>query len=328
MSTLYEQGESVAKKVLRKSTRCKTYAYVADESDNIAKAFGEMLDYVTANANESIIKVDEVNLTVTVSGGNEYSLCHEVVDDKKNLKKPCNIIRYVSLKIYTKDSLYIDENNEVIDVTHRGINDLSNNCVGFVQGFNETVGRYPNIIPEILLNWLGYGTNDISSDISRNISEIPESTPCFDTTTASAKNLLDYKIAFRLMNNLSDRSMTYNYLTKRCGLTFNCSFNPSTEPLPKPKNYSKQKSPADDIRYARSRSLMDSIKYGAGGATKIVDALQQMDSVSYMGYETYREPYTDINNDLATVSKTALSPEQANQMRKDLEAIIVLNKKI
>jgi hypothetical protein len=73
---------------------------------------------------------------------------------------------------------------------------------------------------------------------------------------------------------------------------------------------------------------MDSIRYGTGGATKIVDALQQMEPISYMGYETYQEPYTDINNDSATVSKTALSPEQANQMRKDLEAIIVLNKKI
>jgi hypothetical protein len=306
MSTLYEQGESVAKKVLRKSTRCKTYAYVADESENIAKAFGEMLEYVTTNADENIIKVDEANLTITVSGGNEYSLCHEIVDDKKNFKKPCNIIRYVSLKIYTKDSLYIDENNEVIDVTHRGINDLSNNCVGFVQGFNETVGRYPNIIPEILLNWLGYGTNDISSDISRNISEIPESTPCFDITTASAKNLLDYKIAFRLMNNLSDRSMTYNYLTKRCGLTFNCSFNPSTEPLPKPKNYSKQKSSADSIRY------------GAGGATKIVDALQQMNPVSYMDYDQYLEHHMGIDSELASASKTVLSPEQVNEMRNYL----------
>lgn len=269
MSALYEQGESVAKvRVLGRSNFLKTYAYVADECDNIDKAFSEMLNYISTTVNEKVIKVDEINLRATVSGGVEYTLCHELVNGKKNFKKPCNIIRYVSLKVYTKDSLYVDENGEVIDVTHRAISDISNSCNGFVQGFTETITNHPDVIPEILLSWLGYFSCDISSDISRNIKDIPESTPCFDITTPSAKKLLEFKIVLSLINNLSESSMTYKYLTKRCGLTLNCSFNPSTEPLPKPHKYSKEKSlktsPLDHLTNLRTQFVNINDFYPSG----------------------------------------------------------------
>lgn len=129
-----------------------TQICVLAKTDNktIEQGFGEMLDYL---ASKQIGVVDVVKPTISVLGsdGIVYILANQRKPTRTGyIYSPSNLLRHVFCTDFTLESLYYDENGDVVDLTSHAMRDWEGQRFAAQMNFKQNLWLNPNLVWKIL----------------------------------------------------------------------------------------------------------------------------------------------------------------------------------
>lgn len=258
---MYECGSSVSARFLGIKCSYKTFVCIADELDNISisEAYEQMVAHLERNGNKTE-KVDQFTVKVC-SNKYLYIVAHEYVKKcNKYVASPCGIVRHVLNRVWTIDSLYIDETGELIDITHHGVTDCEHNTLSVIGDFYARLNQRPEILL-YLIDAMISGRRNISPVIT-NIIKLDKGLRNIPPIESDNIKLQDY-----LTNRASD--ITYmndqyvgirNYFEKNCGCKLQMIYNPPPFKIDENFNQTVARKNEDggDIRIGLPRTTISS----------------------------------------------------------------------
>lgn len=226
---IYEYGASVEAKVIGRTFRVKkptNFVCVFEEhkQKDTEEYFALMRQELTAKGIEIVKEIPEL-LLVVASNGDEYSLSHEkTVTDDGIKRKHSNILRFIYSLNFTKDAVYIDKDNQYVDLTGVGLKDIRNRKSRCISTFSAEVKVNPDIWAEVIYNYIIYGYS-FPGEVhgfarSKDILKLP---PLEDK-----KGLLGICLKERMGDTLhfiKEYSLLQQYLEDVCGMEVCVMFN-------------------------------------------------------------------------------------------------------
>lgn len=131
---MYECGLSVFNKVIGYDVKNKDYVYVLDNAAELSadQAFAQLIELLKLQQ----IKIKERCQHYVIAENNDtYTFANErTYKNGTAIIKPCNILRHVFSRDFSIESLYVDENGQVVDLTNQALNDISNRSLNISNG--------------------------------------------------------------------------------------------------------------------------------------------------------------------------------------------------
>jgi hypothetical protein len=226
INTIYEFGESVAAQAGMGKVKHRTFVYVLDSAQDVTiqDGFAIMLREL-AGAGHQFEKVEMPS--VICKNGNVYTLAHEKVYGKNGeiTLQPSNVLRHALSQTFTIDTLYIDENKEMVDITHNGIRDAGNHRLEVVGDFENIAKSDPNILVECLhrriMKGCGWGPR-----LNEQMSYLSPIIPPFATPPPLLLELISPKTLKSFMAHIEGYGGLYKYFTNTCGMKIAVTFDP------------------------------------------------------------------------------------------------------
>lgn len=227
---IYESGISARKKCLGQKAKFKTYVCVLDEVYGLTlnQAFDVMVAELGSQLSFPLIKKDFTSLTVTIEDGTQYQLAHEIVLTKTGVETvPSNLLRYIFSRLFTIDALYIDEDDQFVDLTQKAANHIHN---GYLDtSIKKTIFEYqPELLVEVFRFKKQYEGKEHNGDnLCGELANILcEFTPKRLLNNFEPLTQLIEKHGSRLVDEMCSYDSVKRYLTQTCGMKTRVTFEP------------------------------------------------------------------------------------------------------
>lgn len=226
---IIEAGLSVAYRVLNGHNNGKTKTYVCVPEDTqkpLMHLFKEMQEEVIGLSN--IDSIDEDRLTV-ISKNKQitYTLSHEVIIDNNFNKTvlPSNLLRYLYSRVFSIETLYIGDHNEIIDLRDASTDAVNRNLVPITNYKNLLIGDYNTLLTTLDLWYLkNYRPSTQVEDIL--YETIPYLVEPINSDNKMFKYILESIDTSLLKNKIGGYPFLDVYFNKVCGLKFEVVFKP------------------------------------------------------------------------------------------------------
>lgn len=150
---VYKSGDFVLNRLINDYI-VKNKEYVcSDESfdtDTLDEKFEKMKRFVIQK--KEIETENTQDYFITTKDGEKYILATEIVFDKNGEKtvQKGTFLKYALVQPFTKDAVFIDEKDEFVDISGRGLNDIKCQRLACLGDFKQLYKHNPNIIISIL----------------------------------------------------------------------------------------------------------------------------------------------------------------------------------
>lgn len=230
--TIYEYGESIMKKIIGSPLKNKTFVCATDTytSDTIDSMFVKMKDIVSNTV--SVKHIDENKKLITDTSGNTYVLATEKLITKNNIEyRPTSLMRFMLTRTFTKDCLYVNENNEVIDIINGALKDITNYSLVPQINFEEEYKLNGNLAAEVMKSMIEdkFRPNNIIGNVLNYV--IPYK-PITDPTLLSDLFNQNGNEFLKIMHKY--KSLT-KYFTEYCDIKFGILFGNNQKEYVGPK---------------------------------------------------------------------------------------------
>lgn len=219
---IVESGASVADRVRGLTPTVGTFVCVVDtpQEKTLEQAFFEML----YNLTETGIVITEVLMTelkAVTSKNAIYTLAHEIVLTGETITfNPSNLARHIFSRLFYYDALYINEQNEIADLTRNAINFITSADIGFIpKNCDLILKKNPDLLLPIIRQILHSTRNFIVEG-----TEIYFALKAFNCKKAISRPVLEELVELinmnpmKFFNTLKDFPRLLNYLYNICGL--------------------------------------------------------------------------------------------------------------
>jgi len=235
---IYEAGHSVANRVVHKLNKTNNYicSFEQETTAPIDHTFLEMQKSLEQGG-FNIVTIDNKTYTVTDSRGDTYTLIHERKFTAKD-EVECvnsNILRYIFTRPFTRDCLFVNDDGEITDLTHRALHHVEEQRIATQTNFADEI-RCNN---DIILQCVDF----LVSERYRMDDRIIET--FFGTLRTTQRINAEHPLLKKMLNDntqrflrvISDYGGLQDYFYKTCGMTIGLNFNPlppvEIKPLPK-----------------------------------------------------------------------------------------------
>lgn len=232
----YIGGESVKMNMIGFYMPATTYICVLEEPDDktIEEGFLALEQYVTNELGLIIKQIIPNRYTVIVENNDEYTLAHEIKYDDKSpypVKcQPSNILRHMNSRPFTMDTLYMDEQGQLVELINCAKDDIGRMYYRNQSPFYPMVYNYPEIIVDVLHGKITQHcrySDDIESTFYRSMRNV-KAFINEGKTKAKLTELFHKDYFMTTTNHIRDYEGLRYYLTNNCGL----SLQPMVEPPP------------------------------------------------------------------------------------------------
>ena len=236
---IYEGGRSIALAQLGFPVINKTYICVleTDEDVTIEKGLQLIVEEVSSKGLEIVSVVNE---TVTVKGGDTYTISHEIISGNgTTLKRVSNILRHCFTRNLCIDTLYIDENNQICDLTNTGIQSIQNGDLNTPLKNEEALNRGVNFLIDVLDAAIKYRLRFHDSIyIYFDTINLNNLEPVDNNNKIIANLITNYSKQF--IKLLEGYHILNTYFYNKCGLGYTIDFSPERiKPIEVSKNIDK-----------------------------------------------------------------------------------------
>lgn len=222
---IYEAGLSVMQQIrggVSKSKQEKTYVCVVDNIQTpLQEAFKQMLEHLAGK--ENVLNVDQDALTVVTNKGS-YQLAHERSINKTFdlVLLPSNMLRHVYTRSFTKDTLYLDENGEVVDLTNHAVDDIHNSILRAVQSFDLAISADNTVLVESIYQRIWFGLR-LHDNVHHYYNYFPKTVKPIIGENATITKILEARYN-NFDNLLRDYPELNAYFRKHCTLRLKPTF--------------------------------------------------------------------------------------------------------
>lgn len=166
MFTMYEAGESVFRGIIGKEVLEKTYVCVIENAqEKTMEEARTLLKYELQEANLNPTIFQDTGFIAKT--GDIYEVANELVYESEAFRRqPSNILRHVFSVPLTIHGLYKDEQDEVIDLTQKGIDHIVGmKLFSVIKEYKKYFAKNPDaLLPVLKLYFDGWGILGYFSD--------------------------------------------------------------------------------------------------------------------------------------------------------------------
>lgn len=224
--TLYKNGDCLKRMYEGKNEAPYTFVCVLSEPHDktIDEAITKVENFLTNNLK---LKLKERNgLTFTDTDNNKYVVGHELSFNKTTFEAihtPSNIIRHVTTRPFSNESLYIDEHGETIDISHNAYRDIRNNFLRCNLPFYNLAFINPNIMINVMYSYVVEGyqfDGDIENFLARDAVKF-KPIVLNEETIQQFTEIFSKHTMVKAFNFVTQYNSFRDYLIHKCGLQFN-----------------------------------------------------------------------------------------------------------
>lgn len=238
---IYEIGQTVLSRITggsksNKNTKKTNYVCILDDTQqSLSSAYCKMLQELSKT--EDIISSDMDKLLVSTPNKN-YTLAHERIFKKgKEICIPSNLLRYIYTRNFNIDTLYIDKNNEIVDITN-SLSEINHSELRAIIPFNEAITCNNEILFKALYLRLFMGYS-FANNIEFFLVNFPETVKPLSGTSFYFNKILKAE-GFNGLHKINKYMHYYSglerYIKDFSGLDVSATFTPTEQAVVNYKN--------------------------------------------------------------------------------------------